>query len=73
MSLKRIHGDPQRNYREEWERWRRGRGWTRKEMASVLGLCEKTIENIETGMTRPKTTSRAKMEQLQKRYREVNQ
>ena len=67
----RIHGDPQRDYAREWRRWRKAHKWTQAQMASVLRLTMRTIINIEKGYHRPSVTSRAKLNELQKRYREA--
>ncbi len=67
----RQHGDPRRDYAEEWRTWRKARGWTQEEFAEVLGLSTRTIEGIERNEHPPSVTSREKMAQLQKRYREA--
>lgn len=69
--MKRIHGDPRRNYAREWKRWRKTHGLTREQMASALGITARTVAYIETKCHRPSMTSREKMAQLQKRYREA--
>ena len=68
----RIHGDPRRDYAGEWRRWRKSRGWTQAEMAQVLWISRHTIVNIERGYHPPSCTSREKMAELQKRYREAD-
>ena len=68
---RRIHGDPQRDYAREWRRWRKAHGWTQAQMASTLWLSMRTIINIENGYHRPSVSSRMKLQELQKRYREA--
>ena len=69
--MKRIHGDPNRNYAREWRRWRKAHGWTQAEMASVLWLSLRTIKYIEMGVHRPSVSSRMKLDDLQRKYREA--
>ncbi len=67
----RQHGDPRRNYAEEWRIWRSARGWTQAEAALALDLHVRTVRNVENGVHPPSVTSREKMKSLQKRYREA--
>ena len=66
----RQHGDPTRDYAIEWKRWRREQRWTQEQEAEVLGLTRKTIRDIEKGKHPPRISTREKMAELQKRYRE---
>lgn len=66
-----MNGDPNRDYAAEWKAWRLERGWTQEQEAQVLGLTRKTVRSIEKGKHRPMISTRKKMEQLQKRYREA--
>lgn len=68
----RIHGDPRRDYAGEWKRWRKEHLWTQKQMALAVDLSRHTIVNIERGYHPPGATSRERMRQLQKRYREAD-
>ena len=68
--MRRV-GDPRRNYGREWRRWRKEQGWTQAQLAAVLDLTMRTIINIENGYHRPNVSSRAKLANLQKKYREA--
>jgi DNA-binding XRE family transcriptional regulator len=66
-----MNGNPNRDYASEWLKWRLERGWTQEQAAQVLGLTRKTVRDIEKGKHRPKTSTRDKMKELQKRYRKA--
>ena len=65
--------NPSRNCAKEWRSWRKERGWTQREMADVLGVSLRTVRNVELGWHPPCLSSRLKMEELQKRYREARE
>lgn len=69
--MSQQHGDPNRNYGQEWKSWREQRGWSQETLAEVLNVCEKTVRNVEHGTHRPSSVTRLKMMQLQKRYQEA--
>lgn len=69
----RTHGDPRRDYAGEWRRWRKAHGWTQAQMAQVLWLSVRTIRNVEHGYHPPSFSSRQRMAELQKRYREAQE
>jgi DNA-binding XRE family transcriptional regulator len=64
-------GDPRRNYAKEWRHWRKENGLTQAQLASVLGLTRRTVIGIEGGNHRPSVSSRAKLNELKKRYLEA--
>lgn len=64
-------GDPHKDYASEWKQWRKSQGWTQLQMASTLGVCIATIDNIENGRHRPSVASREKLKALQQRYAEA--
>ena len=66
----RRHGDPNRDYAFEWRNWRLQKGWTQKELASVLGVTCRTVLNIENGHHPPLLRSREKFRALQKKHQE---
>ena len=65
--------NPSRDCASEWKRWRSLRGWTQRQMADVLCLAVRTVRNVEIGAHPPCLSSRLKMEELQKRYREAKE
>ena len=71
MTACRTHGNPNRNYAEEWRWWRKSHGMTQKQLATALDLNWQTILKIEKGYTRPNLTSRAKLQALQNKYQEA--
>ena len=71
MKRQRLHGNPRKNYSAEWRRWRKERKWTQEQMGDVLGMTRRTIINIEKGYHNPNATSRMKLRELKKKYREV--
>lgn len=69
----RIHGNPNRNYAEEWKGWRKDHRMTQKQLGAAIGASWRTIWNIENGVTTPNITSRKKFQELQNRYQEAQE
>lgn len=67
----RQHGDPYRDYSGEWKYWRLQHGLTQTQLAVALGCSLRTIINIENSHHPPSLSSRERMAELQKRYREA--
>lgn len=66
-----VSGDPNRDYGAEWLEWRKGKGWSQKEMARAAGVTDRTIRNVERGHLRPNSTTRELVKELMKRHREA--
>lgn len=49
--------------------WRRANRLSQRQLAVVLGLCRKTIQNVEAGRHKPVHQTQQLFEELKERYR----
>ena len=53
---------------EEWKTWRKANNLSQRSLSNVLDLERKTVQNIESGRTKPSYTSQRRFEALKERY-----
>lgn len=52
-----------------WKRWRKSKLMSQSQLAAVLGITSRTVQNIEAGSVTPSYTSQSRFKELQERHK----
>lgn len=52
-----------------WKAWRERRLMTQRQLAFALGITERSVQYIESGKVKPRSTTQARFRDLQERHK----